>query len=103
VIGQLEAVSRNLKELATGSYDDNGYDLDMVHQRLVNAMMDGHPVAQNWDTEPARGSWLETWVRVPSVELGFHDGTRPHSVAVSGVGSLRKMNRRAVTKVNHIK
>lgn len=41
MIGQLEGVSRNLKELADGSYDGYGYDTDMVEQRLVHAICNG--------------------------------------------------------------
>ncbi|MHC4249258.1 MAG: alpha/beta hydrolase fold domain-containing protein [Planctomycetota bacterium] len=41
MIGQLEGVSRNLKELAGGSNDGYGYDIDMVHQRLVHAICNG--------------------------------------------------------------
>jgi len=41
MIGQLENFSRNLKELAGGSRNENNYDLDMVHQRLVHAIYNG--------------------------------------------------------------
>jgi len=39
--GQLRSTVDNLRELATGSDDGYGYDLDMVHQRLVRALDHG--------------------------------------------------------------
>ena len=47
MIGQLEGVSQNLMHLAAGSYDGYGYDLDMVHQRLALAMLNGIRWARN--------------------------------------------------------
>ncbi len=47
MIGQLASVSRNLKQLSTGSYDGYGYDLSMVNQRLVHAMLNGIKWARN--------------------------------------------------------
>lgn len=39
MIGQLKSVSANLKNLSEGKHDgDYGYDIDMVHQRLINAI-----------------------------------------------------------------
>ncbi|HUS47836.1 MAG TPA: hypothetical protein VM098_06945 [Phycisphaerae bacterium] len=38
-IGQLKSLSATLRSLAAGVCDENGYDIDMVHQRLVHAMV----------------------------------------------------------------
>ena len=37
-IGQLRAVSSNLRELSQGTNDGYGYDLDLVHQQLGLAL-----------------------------------------------------------------
>lgn len=47
MIGQLKNISLNLKNLAKGEKDDYGYDLDMVHQRLVYALLNGIKWARN--------------------------------------------------------
>ena len=41
MIDNLKSVSRNLKHLAEGANDGYGYDLDMVHQDLIRAILSG--------------------------------------------------------------
>ena len=41
MINNLKSVSRNLKQLASGVNDGYGYDLDMIHQDLIRAILNG--------------------------------------------------------------
>ena len=41
MINNLRSVSRNLKHLASGANDGYGYDLDMIHQDLIRAILNG--------------------------------------------------------------
>ncbi len=41
MIGQLANAAGLLKSLAAGSYDGYGYDMDLVHQHLAHAMLNG--------------------------------------------------------------
>ena len=47
MIGQLQSVSENLRNLAKGANDGYGYDIDMVHQRLNFALVNGIKWARN--------------------------------------------------------
>ncbi len=48
MVGQLKSVAANLKNLSIGNHDGSyGYDLDMVHQRLIHAITNGIVWAQN--------------------------------------------------------
>lgn len=47
MIGQLKSISTNLKQLAQGAKDGYGYDMDMVHQRMVYALLNGIKWARN--------------------------------------------------------
>ena len=48
MLGQLVSVSGYLKKLSQGEHDgDYGYDIDMVHQRLIHGLKN----AINWSKE----------------------------------------------------
>jgi LysM domain len=47
MIANLKSVSRNLKNLASGSNDGYGYDLDMIHQDLIRAVHSGRAWVKN--------------------------------------------------------
>jgi LysM repeat protein len=47
MIGQIKSIAENLRELAAGENDGFGYDIDMVHQRIVQATLNGIKWARN--------------------------------------------------------
>jgi hypothetical protein len=46
-VNQMKSIALTLKSLAAGKCDENGYDIDMVHQRLVFALSDAILWARN--------------------------------------------------------
>jgi len=46
-IGQIKSLAENLRELAAGESDPDGIDIDMVHQRIVQAILNGVKWARN--------------------------------------------------------
>ena len=47
MIGQLRSISTNLKNLSNGKQDGYGYDIDMVHQRLIHTILNGSTWSEN--------------------------------------------------------
>jgi hypothetical protein len=47
MIGQIKSLAENLRELAAGENDGFGYNIDMVHQRIVQATLNGIKWAHN--------------------------------------------------------